>query len=111
MIVDNFYIGRSEAALGPFEADSPPDVDTDAPLALSIALQGFETVARPCQVANIQGSVELVQLAYGASFEAGKSGDSPAAVECLRSLVPEADDQCISSRWNPRYVKRNAPFP
>ena len=46
VIIDDFNIGRAGRAVGPFEADPPLVVDTNAVLPFTVTAQGFETVAR-----------------------------------------------------------------
>ena len=46
VIINDFHILRARSPLGPFETNPPLVVDTDAVLAFTVALKGFETIAR-----------------------------------------------------------------
>jgi len=45
MVIDNFDVDRAGCAVGPLKANPPLVIDTDAILALPIALQCFQPVA------------------------------------------------------------------
>lgn len=68
MIIDDFHF-QSIGAL-PVKADAVLGVDTDAVLASSVMLQGFEMVAaNGGEVLKPGGSVEDVQAPFGLAFD------------------------------------------
>ena len=95
MVVHDFDFGWSGASVRPPETDSPLVVYADAPPPLTSALQRFEAVAGPRQIAEAGGGIELVELARGGSGEAGERRDPATPVECLGLPVPEADNHDV----------------
>ena len=63
MVVDDLHFRRAGVSVLPLEADSPLVVDAYAPLPPAIALQSFQPVAWPREVAQPHRRVELVELA------------------------------------------------
>jgi hypothetical protein len=50
MVIDDLNLGRPRRPFGPLEANPPLVIDTDAVLALAIALERFEAVAGHVQI-------------------------------------------------------------
>lgn len=93
MIVNNLYIGWAQRAIGPLKANSPLVVDADAVLALAVAGQCFEAIARQGgKVSKRRGCLQPVQPEATGPFKSAKRFDSPPGSEGLSSLVAVADN-------------------
>jgi hypothetical protein len=92
MVIDDFNIDRAGRSLGPLKANPPLVVDTDAVLALAVALERFEPIAGQIEIVQRRGRVELVELHFGLALNPGKSLDPVPLGELPSSLVSEAHD-------------------
>ena len=101
MVVHDFHFGWAGAFLRPLEANPPLVVDTDAPLPLAPTFERLQTIARPRQIAQAGGGIELVEFARGGSGEARKGRHPATLVERLGFPIREANDHDIfRSRCN-----------
>jgi hypothetical protein len=76
---------------GPLEANSPLLIYADGELALAVAPQSFQTVARQRgKVGEIGGGLQNAQPLFGLSFETMKCRDEFALRKLSRPFVPVA---------------------
>ena len=94
VVIDNFNVRRAGRLIGPFKTDSPPVVDPDTVLSLSIANQRLKTIAgQGPKILQSRGRFQSIQLQPRRPPESGKSLYSPARGEVSRALVAPAGDQ------------------
>src|SRR5262245_39052423 len=93
MIVHDLDVDRSRRALRPLKANPPLVIDADAVLALTVAVQSFQTVARyRRQIVQALGRLQTVQPAFGLPREARKLLDPIAPCESLGFLIAITHD-------------------
>lgn len=106
MVVHDFHVMRIPAA--PSEADSPPVIDADAMLPLSVASQGLETITwRNPQELQICRSVELNKLTQGHPLDIARKPSGSLTLEQLLGIpVCKALDHVASITQSANNVKR-----
>ena len=83
MIVNNFNIFRS--LFGPAKTNSELVIDTNTPLALSVAAKRLKTISRRnTHIIQALRQIELNQLAQGGAFNACPFSHMPQPKEQLR---------------------------
>ena len=109
MVIDNLYVDRAGRAVGPLKADPPLVIDADAVLALPIALQCFQPVARQgSEIFQARRCVQSFQPRLGLTCEAGKILHVLATGKTLGFSIPVADDHLNNLINN--YALRQAYF-
>ena len=93
MVIDDFNIGRAGCFGGPFEADPPLLIDTDAELTGPVAAQALQPVAgKGMQRLKAGRGVQNFQALGRLSLETLKRADERSLRESLGSFVAEAQD-------------------
>ena len=91
MIVDDLDL--QHPALEEAKADAPLVVDTDAPLTLSVALEGLETVVRwNSQLFDSDNAIEDSEFAQRDRLEIPETCDPLALKQCFGVLTAEGLD-------------------
>jgi hypothetical protein len=88
MMVDNFYVNRSQGLFGPFETHPPLVVDADAVLAFAVSGKRFKTIAG--QRGNIlqrKRDLKTVELEACGAFDSEERLDLSAGSEIPGPLV------------------------
>jgi hypothetical protein len=88
VIIDDLDI--VSVPFAPNEADTPPVIDLDAALSLSVATQGFQAISRRRdQVTQFRGAVQLPKLTAGIPLDRLKSPTQLPTVKPLGFRAPE----------------------
>jgi len=89
VIIHDFDIDWPSRTVRPLETDPPLVINANAVLALSVAVERFETVARQAgKITECLGRLETVKLELRGSLDRGERFDSPTGGERPRSFVP-----------------------
>jgi len=92
--VNNFHVHWSGGPFGPFEANSPPVVDSNAVLTLAVTFQRLKAVARQDgEVLEGDDRFKSVDLKPHGPLDAGKRLHPFVGGEIRRPLVAIADDR------------------
>src|ERR1700720_3213055 len=93
MIVNNLHVRWSQRPGRPLEANPPLIVNPDAVLALAVADQSFEAIARKNgKVPERCGGLQAVELQASGALKSRKSLDAFAGSEISGPAVPIADN-------------------
>ena len=93
MVIDNLNIDRAGRVLRPLKANPPLIIDTDAVLALPVALEGFQPIAgKGGEVFQARRRVQAVEPRFGLTCETGKFFEVIAIGEPPGFVVPVTHD-------------------
>jgi hypothetical protein len=107
MVIDDLNIRGTGSPSQPVKADPPLVIDANTVLALSIPLQGFESVARQgSKIPELDSRLQAIKLKPGGPLNSREGFDSFTGCEVSGALVPVADDHFF--RNSRRYVLRQA---
>ena len=97
----------AQATRQALKADPPLIIDSNAVLTLSVALQGFKSVAgQGTNVLKLSCRFQAIQLEPGSAFNSRERFNPLTGCEFSGPLVPVADDH--TSGITDRYVLRQA---
>ena len=107
MVVNDLNVARARSASRPLKADPPLVIDPNAVLSLSVAFQGFESVAgQRAQILKLDRRFHAIQLEPRRAIDSRECLDSLTGCEISGPLVPVADNHI--PEISERYVLRQA---
>jgi len=93
VIVSDLDVDRAGRAFRPLKANPPLVIDADAVLALPIALQSFQPIARQSgEVFEGRRPIQSVKTDFRLSRETGKFPNALAICKAFGFAIPVADD-------------------
>jgi len=105
VVIDDLHVAGISVV--PDKANAVLVVDSDAMLAASIASEGLEPVTgEGCQITELAGGVQLLQLPLGDTGDPLQPSAEPAGEECLGLGILERPNHC-SSGYNVRRYTSN----
>jgi hypothetical protein len=105
VIIDDLNVGRARRSIVPLEANPPLIVDADGVLALPIAFESFQPIARQSRKVSQAGRrFQPVKADFGLPGKTGKFPDTLSIGEARGPIVPEAGDHRRETYFGLRFT-------